>query len=174
MNIKLYCPSIKKVGEAKELGIDLLESLGYIAKCAIEETIEGNSKWISVDVDKEQSDQLKGYNIDAASHLVGAYVSEIKNQLVREYVENNKEIKLDVVDEKSIREILDNTDYNTVVTNAQIGSVLQEMTDFEITPLSDGSFVDPHIYFIGKYKNIEVKVDPYMIWDDNRMIFIKD
>ena len=111
-------------------------------------------------------------------------MNEIKYRLDREMVEGGKEIKLEPFEGSfemsefaiTIRNEMNNIDIpewkHIVVTNAKVGSAIQDLPEFEITPLNKSDSMTK-IFFIGKYnKDIDVWVDPYMGWDDCRLICI--
>lgn len=62
-----------------------------------------------------------------------------------------------------------------IITNAHIGSALQEMEGYQLPSIISGSVSfsgskKPDPYLIGNIDVIKVYVDPMMLWTDNRII----
>lgn len=73
----------------------------------------------------------------------------------------------------NIRKYLDNTDYNIVVTNIQVGSEIQ-CTLSEFSPIPKISQKVTSLYCLGHYKNLEIYIEPEKIWDDISLIFVNN
>jgi hypothetical protein len=59
-----------------------------------------------------------------------------------------------------------------IVTNGNIASVIQDIAGYTINPVNAGKMnTNGQLYPVGKLGNMDIYVDPYMMWDDNR-IFI--
>ena len=61
---------------------------------------------------------------------------------------------------------------NFVVTNAQILSALQDCAGFVVAPMTNNLVQDgsKSLYFAGSVAGLNVYVDPYMAWDDTRVL----
>ena len=61
---------------------------------------------------------------------------------------------------------------NFVVTNAQILSALQDCAGFVVAPMANTLVQDgsKSLYFAGSIAGLNVYVDPYMTWDDTRIL----
>lgn len=59
-----------------------------------------------------------------------------------------------------------------IITNGKMGSVFQDYKFFETRRLESG-LVTSESYVLGKIKEYEIYVDPYMRWDDDRIIIKK-
>ena len=70
------------------------------------------------------------------------------------------------------------SDVNIIVTNGNLATVLQDSTsyaiDANIPVLEKGGDGRAKLYNLGNFENIQVMVDPYMRWDDNRIFFKND
>lgn len=184
MKVNLFCPTQKQVDIANEQGVDLIKALKLIAKFSLDDKYYGRLKTICINVTPKQRKALDEIGVDFVDECIRTYINEIKYELDREYVKDDKEIKVELNEGefdsaefiKRVKEILDNIDIpewkHIVVTNAKVGCAIQNLPELEITPLNKSDSMTK-IFSIGKYnKDIEVKVDPYMSWDDCRLICI--
>ena len=61
-----------------------------------------------------------------------------------------------------------------IITNVKIGTVLQDMEGYSVSPMTNGSVSignqRPDPYLFGSIDTIKMYVDPMMLWTDNRII----
>jgi len=62
---------------------------------------------------------------------------------------------------------------NTIITNANIASVLQDSVDYKVCKTTDDSNKTKN-YIIGTFNESRLFVDPQQSWIDNRIILKKD
>lgn len=58
-----------------------------------------------------------------------------------------------------------------IVTNGNIASVIQDIAGYQINPVNAKMNINGQLYPVGKLGQMDIYVDPFMRWDDNR-IFI--
>lgn len=57
-----------------------------------------------------------------------------------------------------------------IVTNGNIASVIQDIAGYTINPVNGGKLnTNGQLYPVGKIGNMDIYVDPYMLWSDNRI-----
>jgi hypothetical protein len=68
--------------------------------------------------------------------------------------------------------LCDKNEANAILTNANIAAVMQDSYSYSF---SSPRIIDPttNCYLLGTIGGIELYVDPYMRWDDNKMLFYK-
>ena len=66
------------------------------------------------------------------------------------------------------------TNVDTILTNGNIASLLQDDFEYALNASENKLVADENgrakIYSLGKFKNVEIFVDPYMLWTDARII----
>jgi len=64
------------------------------------------------------------------------------------------------------------SDVNQLITNSNVASLLADSDNYEIDKVNDeiNESTKPKIYKSGKFDGIQIMVDPYMSWDNNRII----
>jgi len=70
-------------------------------------------------------------------------------------------------------------DVNVIVTNGNLSAVLQDSCGYELNHIKDqilnfSSNEKPKLYNTGSFEKIQLMVDPYMKWDDNRFILMNE
>ena len=70
-------------------------------------------------------------------------------------------------------------DVNVIVTNGNLAAVLQYSYGYELKPIKDqisnfSSDEKLKLYNIGSFEKIQLMVDQYMKWDDNRFILMNE
>ena len=69
--------------------------------------------------------------------------------------------------------IIYNVDH--IITNGMLGSCLQNSLLFDFSPLSSGVTQLQYVpYYIGNFNGRKILIDPFMRWDDHRMIMKYD
>lgn len=71
-----------------------------------------------------------------------------------------------------IKSITTRFGYRELVTNGNLASVLQDMAGYTLNPQGMPlNIVNGQKYPMGTIGNIQIIVDPYMRWDDTRILF---
>lgn len=85
-------------------------------------------------------------------------------------ISNNEKKLMSIIDET-----LSSFRVSSIKSNSLIISIIKEFNNFEKSN-EDASKIkfSTNKYLVGKYKNIDVYLDPNMNWNDTKMIFYKD
>ena len=95
---------------------------------------------------------------------------------VLELTQGNKtiqEVQKELFDEV---EIMIDSDVVEIVTNGNLGSVLQDCMSYELVHKKIEKDLDDKLvkYSIGQIYNVQLYIDAHMSWEDNRILFKKD
>lgn len=126
-------------------------------------------------------------NVDSISNLIEAQIhSEITQSISRELLKmlnDTEDITLidyigkSINDGRLYKDIIDlikANEFKYVITNGQVGSIMQDSNSFHYD-ISDASVKQIiHPYSIGSVYSSKIFVDPYMSYDDNRLIMFND
>lgn len=180
LEISLIVPTREQVENAKSRGVNLLFELYELFRTNMERILNGEEvNSVSMMFSKKSDEDLKQLGINLSESSAHTYITEVNRYLDREFIKNNKEIKISFTDaedcENLIKDAIDNIDIDNwtgdVVTNAAIGSIIQNFDTSKFKILNENE--EPgKIYKIGVYKDATIWINPYMTWDDMRLLFI--
>lgn len=97
-------------------------------------------------------------------------LSKENNPIVYKLVNENHSYNIKDFDE--VLSKYKETGFTFIVTNVQVGTFISDSSNFvaseKSNPISLGL-----VYFVGKYDGIDVYVNPFMKWTDNRILLAK-
>ncbi len=145
-----------------------------------------NSYQISVGLTVNENDELPS---GVFEHIRGEFNQNISKHIFHElistkkfdYYDISKYGSLDMMSINDLRKVLDfiinsnNKQYKNIVTTGMVASFMQDFAQFNVKPY--GSSVSQNIgrmYNIGSIFDIDVWVDPYMKYNDTRVIMFND
>lgn len=168
----MIVPSQRAIDDVKARGVDLLAELTRLCYFAIDGKLNGKDvEYISISLNDADKDKMAYVGIDLAEQTARTYMEECQHLIDREMLKNAKEV-IDLGDdyENGITDFFDNA-CGKVVMGPSIAAILQDKSDFIVAPMSPCCFPNK-IYNVGRYKSVDVWVDPYMIWSDHKIYFI--
>lgn len=164
--------------------IPKLKEILTFAEIIPEENLDIVSHSVSASATADQIESLSAFGIDIKTNIKSILFHEAVQGICRDIVKalfERAESLLDYEVEKKIdkyhvhkdlfdtvlNKLEDNEDYNFVISNGQLSTVFNE----RIIPIKSQTISHTGLLFqIGSYENIDFYTDPYMKWDDMRML----
>lgn len=99
-------------------------------------------------------------------------IEDSKNFDIIDYIGKNID---DGILSKDLISLIANSNYSNIITNSNIGSILQDSTSFHFSKIENRLTNYSHSpYMIGKINNTMIFIDPFMKFNDNRIIMFND
>ena len=137
---------------------------------------QGEELSCSITVTREQIEHIKqDFNIDVEAMVQDALIQETHHQIARAVSKacfNNREIQMEY---RYLKEVFLNTlkrGYGFLLTNVKLGTLFQDLEDFESMPLNKGFHSPASIYQLGSLYEYKVFVDPMLRYDEDQIAVV--
>lgn len=120
---------------------------------------------------------------DIAKGMVNSEINQsVSNSIIKSLLESDNFGYIDYINKniddnnfyRIVVELIKRENYKYLIVNSQIGSIMQDSPEFEYQTMGLRTSASAVAYGIGKIRDTKIYVDPYMKFNDNKLLFFNN
>lgn len=120
---------------------------------------------------------------DIVKDMVHSEINQsVSNNIIKSLLESDSFDYIDYINKniddnnfyRIVVELIKRENYKYLIVNSQIGSIIQDSPEFVVEYQTMGLRTSAVAYGIGKIRDTKIYVDPYMKFNDNKLLFFNN